>query len=192
MILAIDLAFRNIGWCVFSEKYFVSCGVIKTSDTQIVSYRLNELDKQFYKENYKLPTYHYKNEMYIHTIKTCILILDDIVKGFSPEELVCEVPHSGGMDFRSVSQMAMSISMIASLSALRNYKLIVVQQSVSKKILKQHFNIKETTKQHSVEFAKEKFPDLVLPKQKELQHHIADAAIAYYSTKELLYESQSI
>jgi len=181
-ILSIDIGFRNTGWVISNETRKIStCGVIKNTDTSIIEITCSQQSKSINKIENKIKNKSkYKINQYSEIIKSTSKKLSDIIDNFDIETIVCEIPSSGSKSSRAQLMMGYSSSMIITLAAIKNIDIELFQPIQCKQIIYETLLIPKkvkTDKNMSIDTMKRLHPNLIIPKQKYFQEHIADAII---------------
>lgn len=160
MLLSLDVAFANTGWCLIDRGRIKKCGVITTSKSKSKTTRVSE-DRAWRASVLALSLAH--------------IISENRVQG-----VIGELPHGGAQSYTAGLMMGMAVASVSSVCAVMNIPTEWTNPSDVKKAVTGRGN---ATKEEMMRAVSELFPDAPFPKSVGKFEHIADAAAAYVALK---------
>ncbi|WP_207261063.1 hypothetical protein [Desulfovibrio sp. Huiquan2017] len=171
-ILALDVAMKNLGWCVFVGDEIVDCGTVQVKLKQ--EKRKNRAGKMV---PVKSPKYVQLEESarqlgngFIH-----------LVGRYSPDRVVAEMPLEGSKSVNAVQAMRMAAGVILGAAAGIGSELITTRPRDGKTALTCEVSAE---KDAMMSAARSRWPSAPWPGAKCRLEHAADAAAAYLAWRQ--------
>lgn len=154
-VLALDVALKNLGWCVFEHDQVVACGTVQIRPGNGPKYvQLEEAAREMAAQLLSLVSQH------------------------SPTEVVAEMPLEGSKSMNAVQAMRLSAGVVFGTCAGAGIRLTTTRPRDGKIAL---CGNPRAEKEDMMKEAKRRWPSAPWPSAKCRMEHAADAAAAYLS-----------
>jgi Holliday junction resolvasome RuvABC endonuclease subunit len=159
MILALDIAFSNLGWSVINKGEIIDYGTIRTEKDKRKSVKVSD-DK---------------------AVRAAFIAqeLDAIIKRHGVQGIVGELP-SGSQNAAASNLLGWAAGIVVGVAACNNLPCEWISEGDSKKAA---IGRRTATKDEMMAWAAAAFPRTNFPKQKCHFEHVADSLAAYHGLK---------
>lgn len=151
-ILALDPAFRNVGWTYWHDDEIKGCGVITTTPAKKDITRANAKEAE-------------------HIAEQLLCLL----RGCKIEKVVAEIPM-GSQNSRAANLGGAIMGIVASVCWVRGVPLVWVAPNDIKQVVARKELV---SKDRIMEWVRENYPYCNYPKTKKEFEHIADSVLVY-------------
>jgi len=159
MILALDIAFANLGWVVFDKGEPVAWGVISTEPTKKKNVMVSD--------DYAGRCMDYSSQ------------LITVIQRYKPKGIVGELPH-GSQSASSAKLLGGAVGIVCAVATMHGMPCEWISEGDSKKA---SLGVRAAKKEMTMDWARSRYPDKQWPKTKGVFEHIADALMAYCGLK---------
>lgn len=150
-ILALDVALKNLGWCVFDDEDIIAAGTVQTKKAK------------------KGVAKYVALEAAARELSDALLSL---ISKYNPSEIVAEMPLEGSKSMNAVQAMRLAAGVVFGVCAGADIPLHSMRPRDGKMALLGRPN---GEKQEMMDAAKAQWPDAPWPKAKCRLEHAADA-----------------
>jgi len=161
MLLALDVGFRNSGWCAFKDGKPVAWGVIQTDKAKKKTVRMADDNA-------------YRAGQIARQIK-------EIVDEHNVCAIIGELPSGGAQSARAMAQMAAATCIVG---AVANILELPVEWCSPTDVKKAVTGLRSATKREVMDAVRKKFEGVDWPKTKGVFEHVADAVGAYLALRD--------
>lgn len=159
MILALDIAFKNLGWSVLHQGKIIDFGTIRTEKSKKKNTLVSD-DKA--------------------TRGTSMAEeLNAIIHKHKPAGIVGELP-SGSQNASAANLLGWAAGIVIGVATCHKLPCEWISQGDSKKAA---LGVRSATKEATMEWATQEFPDTEFPSAKCNFEHVADSLAAYHGLK---------
>jgi len=159
MILALDIAFKNIGWAILHKGQIVEYGTIRTEKTKTKNILVSDD----------------RSTRAAHLAEQ----LNDIIQKYKPDGIIGEMP-SGSQNAAAANLLGWASGVVVGIAATHKLPCEWISQGDSKKAT---LGVRAATKEATMEWAIKTFPFTEFPTKKCNFEHVADALSAYHGLR---------
>ncbi len=159
MILALDIAFANLGWSVVNFGELIDFGTIRTEKDQRKQTRVSD-------DN-------------MHRAGLLSTELLEIIGKHEVKGIIGEVPH-GSQNAKAANLLGYACGIVAAVAAAKNIPCEWVSEGDSKKAA---IGKRSGTKEEMMEWCRRQWPCAQFPKAKTHFEHVADSLAAYHALR---------
>lgn len=159
MILALDIAFKNLGWSVFRNGELIDYGTIQTNKSKIKNLKVS--DDRATRGNLMATT------------------LNEIIKKHNIRGIVGEMP-SGSQNAVASNLLGWASGIVVGVAAVHGIPCEWISQGDSKKAA---VGVRAATKETMMDWARQQYPFVEFPTAANQFEHVADSLAAYNGLK---------
>lgn len=159
MLLALDIAFNNLGWSVIKDGKPIDFGTIRTEKSKKKSVRVS--DDQATRAALAAQE------------------LVDIIAKYQIEGIVAELP-SGSQNAKAAKLMGYASGLVIGVAAVANLPCEWISEGDAKKAA---IGRRTGTKEEMMDWARKTFPGIDFPTAKTHFEHVADSLAAYHGLR---------
>ncbi len=159
MILALDIAFANLGWAIMEDGKPVAWGTIVSKPTKVKNVRVSD--------DFAFRCGEISSE------------LKEVIEKYKPQGIIGELPH-GSQNAKAAKSGGAAVGLVTAVACCFNLPCEWISEGDSKKAA---LGKRSATKEEAMEWARGAFLDISFPTVKCRFEHVADAIMAYNGLK---------
>jgi Holliday junction resolvasome RuvABC endonuclease subunit len=159
VILALDIAFANLGWVVMDGGVPIAHGTIRSAKTKKKNVRVSD--------DFAFRCGEIGSE------------LIGIIEKYQPHGVIGELPH-GSQSAIAAKSLGAASGIVAGVVSCNGLPIEYISEGDSKKAA---LGVRSASKEDAMDWCRGKYPDIKWPKAKCVFEHIADAVMAYNGMK---------
>lgn len=160
-LLALDVGFAKMGWCIFIGGEPIEWGIIKTAKTKKKMVRVAD-------DNASRAAYVAKE-------------LAEILDTFEVEGVVAEIPHGGAQSAKAMAFMASATALVSAVLSILDVPVEYVTPSEVKKAICGKLS---ASKDEMMEGVRNRYSHISFPTTKAQFEDVADAIGAYIAARD--------